>query len=268
MKNKISLIILLAGLLIVASACQEDPVVLVSPEIPETMPTNVSRSETGWDDPHLHAEFEEIWAMNTNVEYMMVEGHIDLRTGGELIFPIPQWGPEYEVRLKLGPRDESPGTLDGPDGVILRVAIPLTNESGIGFPTYEFYPDGIEFPNGIEVTLCIPTWVDSLRADNTYELVTIAEDWHDSQRHFIVTDRQSAMPAAVQNADPGVTEWTRAERATNITYTLNHFSRWGVSSGTDDSPPTILEGVEPTEGCWIMAPPPVVDPWRDQIKIY
>ncbi len=258
MKKSIYLSILLTGLLVLVSACQEEPAGSVNLSVPATRPENIVLGETGYDDPVLHREFEEAWTRNPNVQYWMAEGTINRHTGGELVFAVPTWPAEYEVRLKLDPEDVDSLSYHGPDDIYFRIAIPARNDSGSGYASYEFFPDGIKFIRGIEVTLCIPPWIVSLPDSDSYDLVSIDEDWHELERHFVVTGRQGGTPGALLTGAEPDSGWTRTQLATEISYRLKHFSRWGVTSGTDDQPssaPGTLQAIQTLAGCWTMVLP-------------
>jgi hypothetical protein len=266
MKKRIGLIVLLAGLIALASACQNGSSVPVAPqtaEIPETMPNNITSGQTGIDDPHLHATLEDLWNGGSGGPSLMVEGTINRNTGGSLTFAPFAGYPEYQVRLSLGADDVIPGSYGGPDDIFFSIAIPLVGEPD-GVISYEFFPTGIRFDDGIDVTLCLPPWVDvppdSIVVDLDYKLVFIEEDWHETQRHYIVSDKYSSKPQAV--LDDMVGPWTDVEKMTEINYKIKHFSRWGVTSGTDDgtdgsSVPMTFEQLLSTaigSGCWTMYP--------------
>ncbi len=247
--------IIIAGLLLAVSACEKTSSTSVSPtESPQTMPNDYASGQTGYDDPVLHNQFEEIWNGSDGVMHLLYSRPINRVDGGTLAVTPSGWPEGYEIRVHV-PAGVIPPSYPGGDEINFGIAIPVDDLNGTGHPSYEFFPDGIVFDGCVEVTVCWPPWAGEPPGE-IFEMVFLETEMHEMEIHYRVTDRSSAVPAALLGPEPEG-GWTLADRSTEITYYLHHFSRWGVSSGTDDGgegTDVFLPGTETNEGCWTDYP--------------
>ena len=254
--------------------------VSIDSQVPETLPNKIIMGDTGYDDPVLHAELEAIWNDDGQMIRQLVNQIMDPAVGGVLAVTPIGWDPGYEVRISV-PANAIPGTTN----VAIGIAIPVFGAPGTDNPTYEFFPDGINFLKEVDVTVCWPAWA-GLPPTRDLDMIFVESIWREGDRHFKVTDRVTTRPAAVDETTP-LENYTDFERATEITYKLDHFSRWGVTSGSDDgtdpggniirtgsgskvgpdlakdvSPDpeddVVLPGVNSGDSCWILLDNPLL----------
>ncbi len=257
----------LAGLLVAMTGCQSSPDRSVTAPVPDSGADSgadkIAAGQTGYDNPVLHRELDEIWNGSDGILHQMTTGYINRDDGGSIVVTPSGWPAGYEVRLTV-PAGVIPAGYPGGADILFGIAIPVESFESGGSPSYEFFPDGIVFDGFVEVTVCWPPWAGTPPSDS-FDMVFLEADWHEMQMHYIVSDRLVATPAALQGPEPEG-GWTLADRSTEITYHLNHFSRWGVTSGTDDGgdgTDVFLPGMDAEEGCWTMfTPDPDLPPLR------
>ncbi len=256
MKKLLCLSFLAAGLLALATACNEGVTTPGGSPGSRVERDKIAAGETGFDDPALHALMEDIWTGETGGIHMLATQHIDRVTGGTLAVTPNNWPEGYEVRLEIPPLAFDPSY--GED-VLFGVSIPYDGDTSEGSPSYEFFPDGIQFTDTVKVTLCWPPWAGD--PPKVFQLLFLEAEYHEMQRHYRVVDGYDASPAAFSEDEPD-SGWTMAQRCTEITFKILHFSRWGITSGSDDgdgggkalkdlNDPVLHVG----DSCWTSFPP-------------
>lgn len=252
MRKIIFIVILAMGLLGILTACNESVTTPADGPGPRILPSMIAAGETGYDDPALHAELEDIWTGNTGGIHWLATKHINRVSGGTLAVTPSGWPEGYEVRIEVPPHAFDPSWGDD---VLFGVSIPVDGDSSQGSPSYEFMPDGIQFSDTVKVTLCWPPWAGD-PPSNDFELLFLEAEYHEGTRHYRVVERHDASSGSCKG-DPPEGGWDLSQCTTEITYDLLHFSRWGITSGSDDGNggDKSASGLHVGDACWTSFPP-------------
>jgi len=186
-----------------------------------------STDKSGTDDPQLHADFEKAFNGVTGGDFQLATQVINRQIGGTLAVTPEGWPTGWEVRLVVPPYafDATWG-----DSVEFGVSIPVTGDS-TGVPSYEFFPDGIQFNEPVTATLCWPTWAGE-PVGEVLTLFHLQAVTRDLGEHYVVTDVLAGTPAALKGTEPPA-GWSLTDRCTEILFPLPHFSDWSLND--DDS---------------------------------
>ncbi len=255
MNKLLSLLFLAAGLMVMATACNEGVTTPAGSPGNRIEHNKIIPGETGYDDPVLHAQLEDIWTGETGGIHMLVTQRINRVTGGTLAVTPSGWPEGYEVRMEVPPNAFDPYWGDD---VLFGISIPYNGDSSQGSPSYEFMPDGIQFTDTVKVTICWPPWAGD-PPSNVFELLFLEAEYFEGARHYRVVECNTATSDACKGPEPQG-GWDLSKCTTEITFDLLHFSRWGITSGSGDEGGKAITGSQGTvlqvgDACWTSFPP-------------
>ncbi|MEN8005839.1 MAG: hypothetical protein ABFS42_02445 [Candidatus Krumholzibacteriota bacterium] len=270
MKTRIYQIILVGALLLVLPACQENPPTSVAPPGQDGMHDKFGTGQTGYCDPVLHDTFEGIWNGGGDVISIYETKSINPWEGDTWTINPPGWPEGYEIKMEFFSGTTAVGYPVDSE-ILFGISIPVDSPSGTGSPAYEFFPDGIQFNQDVKVTLCWPPWAGE-PPSGPLDLIFLEREVHEEEYHYRAVDIVQAWSAASHGGTIPEEDLTLLERSTGFEFFIDHFSRWGVTSGSDDGGTggDKLPGMDDFDPdgdgemgeipCWTSFPPPEYPP--------
>jgi hypothetical protein len=152
---------------------------------------------------------EDLWLSSEIATYDEITASINPRLGGTLEGYARTWGHDYLFSI-----DFPAGAMSGHKNVTVTMFIPKNDGSG-NPPVFKFEPD-MEFNHDVTVTVHWPEWIAHHNKTTSFFCLN-RNGPTDPLEVFWATDIRTASHPMGQ---PGT-----------MTFTLPHFSRWGMQNG-------------------------------------
>lgn len=172
-----------------------------------------------WLESQEH--LESMWMAGENMEYVSIEGEINVIKGGTLSGVPPTWPAGYHFSIVVEPNSV---VLEKGQDPVLHFVIEVPSADPVNWTGYmpavfKLEPDGQQFVERVTVTFCYPQW---LNADSKY--------FH----KYCLTQTLPAGPGDVLVY--GTTDYERFSLPPGscphvVTFTTNHFSHWVLENG-------------------------------------